>query len=122
MPVFDAPQQAARRWKNFTNLWESYCNKERDELVRPILVVQVEDGTDKVVTRSPLGDIVRVIERQVGPLSANEIVHCFQDRAELEAGGRIIRKLEPSRIQDTPDVKVVSLQNGSLDRVGLSSC
>ena len=48
-------EQAARRWKNFTNLWESYCNKERDELVRPILVVQVEDGTDKVVTRSPVG-------------------------------------------------------------------
>jgi type III restriction enzyme len=100
-------EQAAKRWMHFTKLWESYCHKEHEELVRPILVVQVEDGTEKVVTRTPLGDVVRVIERQLGSLSPNEIVHCFQDRQELEAGGRIVRKLEASRIQDSSEVKVV---------------
>jgi type III restriction enzyme len=76
--------------------------------VRPILVVQVEDGVEgKTLTRTNLADVVRVIERQTGPLAVNEIVHCFQDKTDIEAGGRIIRKLEASRIQDDTNVKVV---------------
>jgi type III restriction enzyme len=101
-------EEAAKRWKQFTSLWGDYCRKENEkELVRPILVVQVEDGGEHNVTRSPLGDIVRVIERQTGTLAVNEIVHCFNDQNEIEAGGRIIRKLEASRIQESPDVRVV---------------
>jgi type III restriction enzyme len=101
-------EQAAGRWQAFTGLWQAYCDKEKERTtVRPILVVQVEDGTDKTITRTNLDDLVRVIERQSGPLALNEIVHCFQDQAEITAGGRIIRKIEASRIQDSPDVKVV---------------
>lgn len=102
-------EHAAKRWKYFTQLWESYCSKEKEkEIVRPILVVQVEDGVEgQMLTRTNLPDVVRVIERQSGPLAINEIVHCFQDQSEIEAGGRTIRKLEASRIQDDADVKVV---------------
>ncbi len=101
-------EEGAKRWKQFTSLWGEYCQKENEkELVRPILVVQVEDGGEHTVTRSPLADVVRVIERQIGTLAVNEIVHCFNDQNEIEAGGRIIRKLEASRIQESPDVKVV---------------
>jgi type III restriction enzyme len=101
-------EEAARKWKHFTKLWEDYCVKEKEkEIVRPILVVQVEDGTEGILTRTRLDDVVRVIERQCGTLALNEIVHCFQDSNEISAGGRIIRKLEASRIQESPDAKVV---------------
>jgi type III restriction enzyme len=101
-------EEAARRWKQFTKLWEEYCRKENEkEVVRPILVVQVEDGSENTITRSPLGDIVRVIERQTGTLDTNEIVHCFNDQSDIQIGDRIIRKIEASRIQDSPEVKVV---------------
>lgn len=101
-------ENAAETWKDFTKRWERYCAREKEkEIVRPILVVQVEDGTEHTITRSPLGDIVRVIERHTGPLGVNEIVHAFQDQAEIQAGGRIIRKLEASRIQESSEVKVV---------------
>ena len=101
-------EQAARTWKQFTKQWEDYCVKEKEkDIVRPILVVQVEDGTDGVLTRTSLEDVLRVIERQTGPLAVNEIVHCFQDSAELSISGKIIRKLEASRIQESPDAKVV---------------
>jgi type III restriction enzyme len=101
-------EEAAKKWQRFTALWADYCAREKErDVVRPILVVQVQDGTEGSITRSPLADIVRVIERQSGPLALNEIVHCFQEQNELQAGGRIIRKLEPSRVQDDPDVKVV---------------
>jgi type III restriction enzyme len=101
-------EQAARRWKHFTQLWKGYCDKEKEkDTVRPILVVQVEDGTENILTRTNLHDVVRVIGRQSGPLAVNDIVHCFQDQAEIEAGDRIIRKIDASRIQDDGDVKVV---------------
>lgn len=101
-------EHAAGRWKHFTQLWAHYCEKEQEkELVRPILVVQVEDGTDNVLTRTNLPEVVRVIERQIGTLAVNEIVHCFQDQSEIQAGGRIIRRIDASRIQDDGEVKVV---------------
>ena len=101
-------EHAAGRWKHFTQLWKSYCEKEKEkEAVRPILVVQVEDGTENILTRTNLPDVVRVIERQSGPLAVNEIVHCFQDQTEVQAGGRVIRKIDASRIQDDGEVKVV---------------
>jgi type III restriction enzyme len=101
-------EHAAGRWKYFTGLWESCCQKEKEkELVRPILVVQVEDGTEQILTRTNLSDVVRIIERQSGPLAVNEIVHCFQEQSDFPVAGRIIRKLEASRIQDSTDAKVV---------------
>ena len=63
---------------HFTRLWKSYCEKEKEkDMVRPILVVQVEDGTENILTRTNLHEVVRVIERQSSPLAVNEIVHCF---------------------------------------------
>jgi type III restriction enzyme len=101
-------ESATKSWKHFTGLWEEYCVQEREkDIVRPILVVQIEDGSGSSLTRTPLDDVVRVIERHSGPLRINEIVHCLQDQTDLEAGGRIIRKLEASRIQESQDVKVV---------------
>ncbi len=101
-------ESAAETWKHFTKLWEDYCAREKEkEVVRPILVVQIEDGTGTSISRTPLNDVVRVIERHSGPLAVNEIVHCLQDQTDIEAGGRIIRKLEASRIQDSQDVKIV---------------
>jgi len=101
-------EQAAIRWRHFSQLWESYCQKEREkETVRPIFVVQVEDGTENVLTRTNLPEVIRVIERQTGPLGPNELVHCFQEQGELSVGGRTVRKIEPSRIQESSEAKVV---------------
>lgn len=101
-------EHAAGRWRHFVMLWKGYCEKEREkETVRPILVVQVEDGTENTLTRTNLDDLVRVVERQSGSLLVNEIVHCFHDCADIQAGNRIVRKIDASRIQDDPQVKVV---------------
>lgn len=101
-------ESATVSWKHFTKLWEDYCREEKEkDIVRPILVVQIEDGSGNSLTRTPLDDVIRVIERHSGPLGINEIVHCLHDQTDLEAGGRIIQKLEASRIQESQDVKVV---------------
>jgi type III restriction enzyme len=101
-------ENAAARWKQFRDRWEGYCTREKErEMVRPVLVVQVEDGSGDALTRTPLHDVVKVIERQTGALALNEIVHCFQDKEEIQYGQRIIRRMDASRIQDAQDVKVV---------------
>lgn len=101
-------QNAAARWKHFRERWDAYCTKEKEkELVKPVLVVQVQDGTENTLTATPMEDAVRVIQRETGPLAVNEIVHCFQDKEEIQYGGCIIRRMDSSRIQDAPDVKVV---------------
>jgi type III restriction enzyme len=101
-------ENAAVAWKKFRGLWEHYCVRENEkEIVDPILVVQVEDGTENVLTKTPLNDVVRVIERHTGQLGPNEIVHCFQDQSDIQVAGRIIRKIEASRVQESPEAKVV---------------
>jgi type III restriction enzyme len=101
-------QTAAARWRQFRDRWEAYCVKEKEkDVVRPILVIQVQDGSDNTLTVTPLHDVVAVIQRETGSLAPNEIVHCFQDREEIQYGGCVIRRMDASRVQDSPDVKVV---------------
>jgi type III restriction enzyme len=101
-------ESAASRSLQFSQLWAEYCKNACEiDVVHPILVVQVEDGTTSVTTRTNLSEVIRVIERQLGSLANNEIVHCFQDQSVIEVGGHRINKLEASRVQDTPEVKVV---------------
>lgn len=101
-------QNAAARWKHFRERWGAYCAKEKEkEIVKPVLVVQVQDGTENTLTATPLHDVVTVIQRETGPLAVNEIVHCFQGKEEIQYGGCTIRHMDASRIQDAPDVKVV---------------
>jgi type III restriction enzyme len=101
-------QNAAARWKHFRERWDAYCTKAKEkEIVKPVLVVQVQDGTENTLTATPLHDVLTVIQRETGPLAVNEVVHCFQDKEEIQYGGCIIRRMDASRIQDTTDVKVV---------------
>lgn len=101
-------ENAAARWKEFRERWEAYCTTEKEKSkVTPVLVVQVQDGNQSTLTNTPLHDVVRVIEREMGQLAPNQIVHCFQDKDDIQYGGRIIRRIEASRIQDSSQVKVV---------------
>lgn len=101
-------QYSAERWKHYCERWGSYCSREREkEIVRPVLVVQVQDGSGDKLTNTPLNEVITVIERVTGKLDMNEIVHCFQGREDITYGGRTIRHMDQSRIQDSPEVKVV---------------
>ncbi|MEQ1828151.1 MAG: DEAD/DEAH box helicase family protein [Pirellula sp.] len=101
-------QNAAVRWKHFCERWGAYCTKEKEkEHIKPVLVVQVQDGSETTLTATPLNDAIKVIQRVTGPLAVNEVVHCFQDKEEIEYGGCVIRRMDASRIQYSLDVKVV---------------
>ncbi len=98
-------EEAARRWLAMTEKWETYCQEESERSVRPILVVQVEDGTP---TRTNLTDAIKAVEDGIGrPLRDAELGHAMMDKGVLKEGNRLIRHIDPSRIEDDPDVSVV---------------
>lgn len=101
-------EAAARQWREYCQHWKTYCGKEGEPLpVRPLLVVQVEDSQGKSVTATKLDDVIAVIERAVGALSDENYAHAFDIAETVIAGGRRIRKVDASRIQDEPFVNVI---------------
>lgn len=98
-------EEASRRWKVMTEQWEAYCRDENETVVRPILVVQIEDGSP---TRTNLPDAIRAIEEGIGrPLRDAELAHALMEKGDLKQGSRVIRYIDPSRIDEDPDVSVV---------------
>ena len=100
---------AARRWKDFEKTWDDYSRKESEPFIRPVLVVQVEDGEParNVLSKTPLNEVVEILRRTVGPFGKGAIVHCFDTPGELTFGSENIRRIEASRIQDDETARVV---------------
>jgi type III restriction enzyme len=100
-------RDAAQRTLEYGKEWKRYCRAQGITAVDPVLVVQVEDGTQKELTRTDLAKAVEVLERVYGSFSEGELAHCFQDEGDIPAGSRKIRKIEASKIQADPTVRVV---------------
>lgn len=101
-------EEAARSWEKMTVQWRAYCSAESERMVWPVLAVQVENGTDKVLTRTNLNDVLDVIESAIGrPLREGEVVHAMHDTGDLDIGGRRLRKIDASRIDSDNDIGVV---------------
>ena len=46
--------------------WAQYCEKEReDKTVKPVLVIQVEDGNDKIVSNTEIESYLAMLETQL---------------------------------------------------------
>jgi type III restriction enzyme len=101
-------EEAARRWHQMTQAWQRYCQEEQAPTVWPILVVQVENGTDRQLTRTNLTAALDVIERAIGRrLNEGEVAHAMHDAGDLDVGGRRVRRVEASRIDADKDIGVV---------------
>lgn len=106
-------EQAAKKWKSFETLWAKFCKAQDEELVRPVLVIQVADGVDhddpekRILTKTNMNEVVKVLSRTIGPFGQGALVHCFDKATEVEAGGEKIRRVEASRIQDDEVARVV---------------
>ncbi len=99
---------AATRWQEMQQRWAAYCAAEAEGAVRPLLVVQVEDGNDRQSTKTPLPDVIATLESIIGArLGEGEVAHTFHNVGDLDVAGHTVRYVEASRIEAHPKIKVV---------------
>jgi type III restriction enzyme len=99
---------AAEKWQTYRREWEQYCDEQGVvDVVRPLLVVQVEDSVGKNESKTDLAEALREIEAVTGPLADEAIAHSFQEGHEVLIGDRHLRRIAPADIQDDPDLQVV---------------
>ena len=100
--------QAASCWKTVTERWKKYCKKQEEHLVAPILVIQVQDGSGKKLTKTDISTCLQTVEKAIGrKLKSGEVAHTFHGQNGMTIGGRKIRYIEASRIEDEQSVGVV---------------
>ena len=101
--------QAVTNWRRKCERWEIYCEHEEiKKPVRPILVIQVVDGNDRVITHTDLDSCIRAIEETLGRiLYPGEAVHTFDKHETIKIGDMDIRSIDASRIEENENAMVV---------------
>lgn len=98
---------AVQQWKRMGEEWRIYAQAQHLPAVEPALIVQVEDGNSEGLSRTNLDKLIETIEGEIGPLHPHEIAHCFEHDAPITAHGVLIRKIDPSRIQEETGIRFV---------------
>ena len=98
---------AVLQWRAMGAQWHEYAQAQGIPTVHPALIIQVQDGSSDGVSRTNLDEVIATIEKETGPIDPAEIAHCFEHDAPLSANGVLIRKIDPSRIQEETNIKFV---------------
>jgi len=98
---------AVLQWRTMGAQWHEYAQAQSLPMVHPALIIQVQDGSSDGVSRTNLDEVIATIEKETGPIDPAEIAHCFEHDAPLSAHGVLIRKIDPSRIQEETNIKFV---------------
>jgi len=102
-------KEAVINWKKKCEHWAAYCDHEDVKTaVRPILVVQVEDGNEREITQTELDSCIDTLEEILGrKLKPGEVVQTFDGREVITVRDIDIRKIDASRIEEDRNVMVV---------------
>lgn len=101
-------EQATKRWQEYCRVWQKYCKTQKIErAVEPVLVIQVEDGSGKQLSKTNIDEIVKVVERVAGKLPDAAWAHAFQDDSDIGVAGHSIRKIDASKIENDGAVRIV---------------
>ncbi|MEX0754724.1 MAG: DEAD/DEAH box helicase family protein [Actinomycetota bacterium] len=109
---------AVKVWKSSTEQWAAYHatygEDGEDPLIVPALIIQVENESGGRVTATNLDSLIRIVVRIAGRMEDKAFAHAFGTAAPEPAGQRVIRYIEPSRIANDSDARVVFFKS-SLD-------
>src|SRR5438876_9304502 len=102
-------ETAVRRGRDFEKTWDEYKAREGERQVRPVLVVQVQDGIPErnILSRTPLDEVVEVLRRELRQIKQGALVRCFDAPGDISFGGENIRRIDASRIQDDDSARIV---------------
>lgn len=100
--------EAANRWQGIEKRWAEYCQNQNEAMVYPILVVQVEDGSNERRTKTNLSTSLATLESAIGRrLREGEVAHTFNEVGDLDVDGHRVRRIEASRIEEEKNIGVV---------------
>lgn len=99
---------AGRKWAKYSEEWAKHCQENAiTPPVKPVLVVQVENGNEKVTTKTDLAECIKVLKDAGVVLPQEGYAHCFEHDADEPAGSVVLRKIDASAIDGDPHVRVV---------------
>lgn len=101
-------QAATDEWIEKCRHWYNYTHEQHCKSVNPIFVIQVEDGTEGIVSKTNLNDVISKIEERAGQqFKEHEVVHTFGSVGDLIINGLKVPYIEPTDITDDRKIKVV---------------
>lgn len=102
-------QAAADDWKEKWGHWTQYCQEQHYAYVNPVFIIQVLNGSGKKLSDTNLDDCLNKIEERVGvKFETGQVVHTFgQTQSSITVNGLEVRYVEPSRIADDKNIRVV---------------
>ena len=98
---------AAQAWEEYRTRWAAYGHEDREGPIRPVLLVQVQDGSGKQISKTDLPEAIAALGDELGHPPADTYAHAFQEGGPVTVGSTTVRYLAPSSIDDDPDVQVV---------------
>ncbi|MBF4581998.1 DEAD/DEAH box helicase family protein [Curtobacterium sp. VKM Ac-2865] len=100
---------AVQKTLEYERRWADYAQKQRENPVRPALVVQLPDRkTDDQDFKTLIRTVVDAIVEEWPRLITANIVHTFAEHTPIDLGSkRVVRYMPPQDIQDAVDVRVV---------------
>lgn len=110
---FPLLRDAVRVWQDMRERWLSYARMaEEDEVVRPILLIQVQDGTKTKVSKTDLAEVMAAVMNEDPTLTQDDFAHSFQEGRNITLGDDLmLRYVPPSSINGEPDIQVVLFKN-----------
>ncbi|MDR0673755.1 MAG: DEAD/DEAH box helicase family protein [Zoogloeaceae bacterium] len=102
-------KEAVVNWKKKREHWAAYCaHEDIKNAVRPILVVQVEDGSEREATQTDLASCIVTLEELIGrKLKPGEAVHTFDRHETVSVNDLEIHSIGASRIEKDENAMVV---------------
>lgn len=102
-------QAATDEWQNKRRHWYQYCYEQHYGQVNPILVIQVQNGSEHQISATDLDECLRIMEERLGErFLEGQVVHAFgEGTPTLQIGGLDVPYCEPSRIADDKRIRVV---------------
>lgn len=95
--------EAARQRTRMAHLWAQYTEQNDEPPVEPILLVQMPANVPELTVAGWL-DAIMEADRT---LVAANIINALQDKTVQTYGSHDVRYVDPPRIQETPNAKVV---------------
>lgn len=96
-------KESARRWGKYLTEQAKLPGEKSPETVVPLLIVQIPNTEDS----DEVGLWLDTLQSELGDLTSNHVRHVLGDHATQSFGSWEIDWIEPQRVQETSDVRVL---------------